>query len=162
VPDNYAWRVLVADGGAIVGGIFLLIGAIFGFVGAALTIGVVTAFVGIPFAVLGVTMFGGGAVLAVWRYNEAQRMAEVLKRGDAVLGKVEDVFQNMSVRVNGRNPWTVHYSYQVDGQNYGGKVTTLSRPLVAEQPGKGVYVLYLKENPAQSTIYPQPYGYYTV
>jgi len=162
VPRNYAWRTLAADGWAIAGGVFLLMGAIFSIVGFGLTIGIVTAFVGLPFAGLGMLMLGGGTGLLVWRYQQAQQVEQVLREGEAVLGEIAQVYQNLHVQVNGRNPWTVAYRYQVAGESYEGKVTTLMRPDLRQQPGKGVYVLYWPDKPGQSTIYPHPYGYHGV
>ena len=163
VPRNYIWRVLAADGGAITGGIFLFIGGIFFIVGVGLTIGIVTAFVGLPFAGIGLLMLAGGIGLLMWRYREAQRAEQVLRDGEAVLGKIVDVYQNFHVQVNGRYPWSIVYRYQVSGEEYEGKVTTLIQPAVMQQqPEKRAYVLYLPEEPGQSTIYPHPYGYHGI
>ena len=104
---------------------------------------------------------GGGGILA-WRYEKAQQTIKVLEEGDAVLGQIVEVYQNLAVQINGRNPWTVVYRYAVDRQEYGGKVTTLSQPDLRQEPRKGVYVLYSGAKPEQSTIYPHPYGYYGV
>ena len=162
VPRNYAWRILLTDGWGIVGLVFLLLGAVFGIVGLGLIMGIVTALVGLPFAALGVVFVVGGGGILIWRYERAQQTVKVLEEGDAVLGKIAEVYQNWNVQINGRHPWTVVYRYAVSGQEYGGKVTTLSRPDLGQQPGKGVYVLYSGAKPAQSTIYPHPYGYYGV
>jgi hypothetical protein len=162
VPRNYAWRILFTDGWGITGGVFFLLGAIFGLVGMGLIIGIVTVLIGLPFAGLGVLfLLGGGAVL-IWRYEKAQETVEVLREGEATLGEIVEVYQNFHVQVNGRYPWTVVYRYEVNGQGYTGKVTTLSRPDLSQQPGKGVYVLYALSDPGQSTTYPYPYGYYSV
>ena len=158
VPGNYAWRILGSDGWAITGGVFLLVGAIFGVVGIGLTLGIITAFVGLPFAGLGVLMLAGGAGLVTWRFQKAQKTVQVLKEGEAVLGEMVDVRQNLHVRVNGRHPWTAVYRYVVDGRPYEGKVVTLVRPDPRLQAGEGVYVLYQPGEPGLSTIYPHPYG----
>jgi hypothetical protein len=162
VPRNYAWRILLTDGWGIVGLVFLLLGAIFVIVGLGLIMGIVTALVGLPLAGLGALFFVGGGGILAWRYEKAQQTIKVLEEGDAVLGQIVEVYQNLAVQINGRNPWTVVYRYEVDRQEYGGKVTTLSRPDLRQEPGKGVYVLYSGARPEQSTIYPHPYGYYGV
>ena len=162
VPRNYAWRILLTDGWGIAGLVFLLLGAVFGIVGLGLIMGIVTAFVGLPLAALGVVFFVGGGGILIWRYERARQTVKVLEEGDAVLGKIVEVYQNWNVEINGRHPWTVVYDYGVSGQEYGGKVTTLSRPDLQQEPGKGVYVLYSRVKPEQSTIYPYPYGYYGV
>ena len=162
VPRNYAWRILLTDGWGIVGLVFLLPGAIFGIVGLGLIMGIVTAFVGLPFAGLGALFFVGGSGILIWRYERAQQTVKVLEEGGAVLGKIVEVYQNWNVQINGRHPWTVAYRYEVDRQEYVGKVTTLSWPDLRQEPGKGVYVLYSGAKPEQSMIYPHPYGYYGV
>lgn len=160
VPGNYRWRILSSDGWAITGGVFLFMGAVFGVVGIGLILGIITAFVGLPFAGLGVLMLGAGCGLVVWRYREAQQTVALLREGRSVLGEMVDVYQNLSVRVNGRHPWTAEYRYAVDGRPYEGKVVTLVRPDLRQQAGKGVYVLYQPGEPARSTIYPHPYGHH--
>jgi len=96
----------------------------------------------------------------VWRYRISDRTAEVLREGEATVGEIANVIQNYHVRVNGRYPWTVEYDYEVDGRLYGGKVTTLSMPDLSQQPGSPVYVLFMRDDLAQGTVYPGPYGYY--
>jgi membrane protein implicated in regulation of membrane protease activity len=160
VPHQVMWRILSADGWAITGFVFLLLGVIFGLVGAGLTISPVTVFVGLSFAALAVLFLCAGVPILVWRYQMAHRILEVLEQGEAAEGEIVSVYQNYHVRVNGRYPWTVHYQYEVSGRQCRGKVTTLSRPDLSQQPGRPVYVLHMGDNPAQSTIYPSPYGYY--
>jgi len=94
-------------------------------------------------------------------YQQAQGAAKVLKDGDAVIGQIEDIRQNLNVQVNGRHPWTVVYSFELDDKSYQDRVTTLTRPEMGLHPGKKVYVLYMPDDPELSTIYPHPYGYYS-
>jgi hypothetical protein len=162
VPRNYAWRVLFTDGWAIAGVIFAFIGSIFAFVGIGLTLGIVTALVGLPFAVLGLLFLAGGGSLLIWRYGQAKATVELLREGDAALGEIVEVYQNYMVQVNGRHPWTLTYRFEVEGQEYDGKVTTLTRPDLRQQPGVAAYVLYARDDPGQSTMYPHPYGYHSV
>lgn len=160
VPRNYTWRLLFTDGWGITGFVFALLGVIFTALGIGLTLAIITAFVGIPFAGLGIFFLIGGAALLVWRYREAQMVVQILREGSPVLGSIERVQQNFHVQINGRYPWTIVYRFQVNAQDYRGKVTTLSQPDLSQRPGKGVYVLYQDDNPEHSTIYPHPYGYY--
>jgi hypothetical protein len=160
VPRQVIWRILFTDGWTIAGLIFSLLGFVFGVVGTGLTISLVAAFVGLPFAGLGVLFLGGGIPIVVWRYQVAHRTVEVLEQGEATVGKIVSVHQNYQVRVNGRYPWTVEYRYEVSGHPYSGKVTTLSRPDLSQQPGRPVYVLHMRDDPGQNTIYPSPYGYH--
>ena len=160
VPRNYVWRVLGSDGWAITGGVFAFVGTVFGVIGFGLTSDSITALVGLPFAALGLLGFGGGAAVLIWRYQEAQKIKEVLKEGETVLGEIEYVQQVLNVRVNGRHPWTISYGFEVSGRLYQGKLTTLSQPDLSQQPETDIYVLYMQENPEQNTIYPHPYAYF--
>jgi hypothetical protein len=162
VPRNYTWRILLTDGWAIAGGIFGLIGLIFGLVGLGLTFAIVTAFVGLPFAGLGFLFFAGGMAALIWRYGYAQSTVAVLREGEPALGEILEVYQNFHVQVNGRHPWTIIYRFEASGQEHEGKVTTLSRPDLRQQPGARAYVLYAPADPTQNTIYPHPYGYHRV
>jgi membrane protein implicated in regulation of membrane protease activity len=160
VPRQALWRILFTDGWSVAGAVFSLLGFIFGVLGTALTVTLVAAFVGLPFAGLGVLFLGAGIPMLVWRYQMAYRTVEVLEQGEATVGEIVDVYQNYQVRVNGRYPWTVQYRYEVGGREYSGRVTTLSRPDLSQQPGRPVYVLHMQDDPGQSTLYPSPYGYY--
>ena len=131
--------------------VFSLLGFIFISVGLPLLFVFLT---GIPFALLGLVFLGTGIPILIWRYREAQRTLEVLRMGRATQGTITDVTQNYAVTVNNRHPWTVHYAFEVGGQRYEGKTTTL-RPIgFTHRPGQTVYVLYLERNPERSTIYP--------
>lgn len=162
LPRYYILRILFTDSAGIVGFILGFIGTIFFIVGAALIIGVVTAFIGLIFAALGGLFLLGGGILLTLRLQNAQQTVSVLRGGEAVLGEITDVYENIHVQVNGRFPWTILYRFKLDGREYANKVTTLSRPGWQQQPGKTVYVLYMPDQPEVNTIYPNPYGYLEV
>jgi len=160
IPGKVLSRILLTDAGAISGGIFLLIGAIFFVVGLALLIPIVTLPVGLPFTVLSFFFMVMGGILFLWRYGCARKMVYILRDGQAALGEITDVAQNYHVRVNNRYPWVIQYRFRVHGQDYQGKLSTLSRPDLSQQPGKHVYVLYQPDDPQENTLFPSPYGYY--
>ena len=148
---SFVWRKLGADGWAIAAGVFLLMGIIFTLVGIPLTFAFL---VGIPFALLGLAFLGAGVPILIWRYQKAQQTLNVLRMGEPALGGIVDVTQNYNVTVNGRHPWTIYYSFQVGGQEYEGKTTTLRPVGFTHQPTQPTYVLYLESDPVQNTIYP--------
>ena len=156
ISTKYAWRLLFTDGWSIGALVFCLLGVIFALVGAALTLGVVTAFVGIPFLLLGLAFLGAGGGTLLWRYQEAQKIVNVLREGEATRGQIVEVQENYHSRINGRYPWVIRYQFQANGQSYEGKVTTLNQPGQQLQVGKAVYVLYLPTTPKWSSIYPHP------
>ena len=156
IAASYAWRLLLTDGWAIAAFVFGLLGAIFTLLGVALTLGIVTAFVGIPFVGLGLLFLGAGAAVVVWRYQEAQKIVEVLRAGAAVEGQIVQVEENRYVQVNQRYPWVIRYAFRVDGQAYEGQVSTFNVPGARLQPGRRACVLYLPQAPGQNILYPHP------
>lgn len=159
IPSKVMRRMLFTDAGIIAGGIFLFIGSIFFFVGA-LVLAIATAIVGVPFVGLSFIFLLVGGGLVYWRYENARQMVNILRAGQAALGEITQVAQNYHVRVNGRYPWVIQYRFTVHGQDYPGKLSTLSQPDLSHQPGRPVYVLYQHDNPEKNTLYPSPYGYY--
>ena len=156
ISDRYVWRLLSADGGWIAALVLGLVGAIFGIVGLGLTIAIITALIGVIFLFLGFILFVTGGILFFWRYQKAQKVVSVLRDGDAAEGQITELQQNYSVRINGRSPWIIGYEYHVNGQSFGGKVTTLNTPGQRLQVGNAVRILYLASDPNWSSIYPHP------
>lgn len=156
ISNGYMWRLMMVDAWGIVGFVFGLLGSIFSFVGIILTIAIVTAFVGIPFALFGFLFLAAGGAAAYHSYQKAQRTIQVLREGQAVQGQIVNLDQNYNVRVNGRNPWVISYQFNVHGQSYQGRVTTLNTPSAALQPGKPTCVLYLQNSPEHNALYPHP------
>lgn len=156
ISNNYIWRLMLTDGWAITALVFGLLGVVFAPLGVLLTVFIITAFVGIPFALIGFAMLGLAGVILTWRYRQASQTVEVLRNGDAARGQVLAVQQNYNVQVNGRNPWLIDYQFEVVGQDYRGRLTTLTPPGASLQPGKTVCVLYSPAAPEQNTLYPHP------
>ena len=159
VPRHTALRLLLTDGLAIAGLIFLLMGTIFGLLGVALTVSIVAAFVGLPFAALGALFLVVGVPITIWRLQVARSKVEILEHGQATEGGIVNVRQEYRVRVNGRHPWVLDYTYRVGGTRYDGKMTTLDTPGLNQQAGQAAYVLYLGNDPSQSTLYLGPGGH---
>jgi hypothetical protein len=156
IGQNYTWRLLSSDGWAFTALVFLILGVVFTPLGIILTIAIVTIFVGLPFAALGLLFLAAGAAVGYWRYREMQAVVDVLRVGDAAVGQILSVDQNYSVRVNGRNPWSIHYQFLHNGQSYEGQVSTLNSPGANLQAGKEACILYLPQAPARNTLYPHP------
>ena len=138
-------------------GLFLGLGILAAFFGKGVQLaGIITGSIGLFFLVLGLPFMVVGIVLFTRRYQRAQQMVKVLKEGNSILGKIREVQQNYRVQFNGRNPWVIDYEYQVNGQTYAGKVSTMNQPGQQLQQGKAVRVLYLATNPQVNSIYPHP------
>jgi hypothetical protein len=156
ISNSYVWRLLLSDGMWITGLILGLIGFIFFMVGGGLTIGIITAFIGIPFLLLGLAFLAAGVLLFVLPYQKAQKVVSVLRDGDSTNGILTGLQENYSVSINGRSPWIIDYEYQINGQTYQGKLSTLNQPGPQMQVGKPVKILYLAAEPNWSSIYPHP------
>ena len=106
----------------------------------------------------GLLALAGGIMLAL-SLSKAQQTVSVLQKGEAVQGEILEIYENIHVQVNGRFLWTIRYRFNLHGEEYQNKVTTLSRPSLQQQAGSPVYVLYLPDQPELNTIYPNPFGY---
>jgi len=162
VPRNYIQRILLADPIATVAGILALIGTIFLGVGLGLIVPAVTAVIGLVFTILSLCFLAVSIPLLAWRYGRAKGLAEILRLGTPALGKIVSVYQSYHIRVNGRFPWSIVYRFAAAGQEFEGRVSTLSVPDLGQQAGKPVFVLYARDDPAKNTIYPHPYGYHGI
>jgi len=152
--SGYILRKLLTDAWAIVAGVFFLLGSWFTLFSVVWTILSVDVFAGLLFAGLGMLFLAVTLPTLIWRYKNAQQTLNVLRMGEATLGSIVDVYEDFRVKVNNRNPWTTTYRFQVFDRDYEGKTTTLRTPGLRQQPGQPVYVLYLKDDPGQNTIYP--------
>ena len=160
VPNHALVRVLINDPGAIIGGIFFLIGSIFFLV---VTFAMVPAFrlpdsllfIGFNFIFIAI-----GAVLTFRGYQKARQMVNILRDGQSALGEIKDISLNYRVRINNRHPWIIQYSFKVFGSDYQGELSTLKQPDEDYQPGKAVYVLYQQDDPQKNTLYPGFLGYF--
>jgi ABC-type antimicrobial peptide transport system permease subunit len=156
IPNRYAWKLLSRDGGAIAAFVFGILGFIFSLVGAGLTIAIITAFLGIPFLLLGIAFLIAGVWVLLLRYQNAQKVVKVLQDGLASDGKIVSLEQNYRVRINGRYPWMIRYQFQVEGQDYEGRVSVLNQPGEHYQVGKAAWILYLPDAPKWNSLYPHP------
>lgn len=156
ISDSYALKLMTSDGGSIAGLVLLILGGVFVVVGAGLTLGIVTAIVGLPFLGLGLLLLAASAGVLSWRYQLCQKKVQVLKWGAVTQGRITSVSENPAVRVNHRHPWTIDYEYAVLNQAFTGQVSTFNSLTSRLQPGKRAYVLYLENEPAQSSLYPHP------
>jgi hypothetical protein len=156
ISDKYIWRLLFSDGWAMAALVFGILGLTFSIVGAGLTVGLITAFVGIPFVLMGIPFLGAGIGVLIWRYNQAQKIVDVLRMGEAAYGQIVEAQENLSVEVNGRHPWIIRYQFQANGQTQEGSVSTLNPIGENLQAGRTACILYLPDAPQWNCIYPHP------
>lgn len=156
IADRFLWRLLLLDGWVIASFVFFILAVTFVPTGLSMTIVVVTAFVGIPFLLLGVVFLGLSIGLFVRQLRRAQMTLRVLREGDAVRGKIVDVAENYSLRINGRHPWEIEYEFEAGGSVHRGRVRTLTPPGPRLSPGSPAFVLVLPGVPEYNALYPHP------
>ena len=133
-----------------------MLGLIFALVGAPLAFAGVTAFVGIPFFLIGVVLLAIGGWLFIGQFKDAQKQVDALRNGEATRGRITEVREDLTVQVNGRNPWSIRYQFEVNGHSYEGEVSTLNSVGEQLREGRTAWVLYLPTAPQWSSIYPHP------
>lgn len=156
ISNNYTLKLMLTDATAITGLVLGIVGGVFILVGLGLIVFIITALVGIPFVIIGIPIFLVGAGLLYWRYQEKQKLVNVLRHGQAVIGEVTGLEENPMVRVNHRHPWVIAYQFRANGQVYSGSVTTLNNPTARLQPGCPSYVLFDPNAPELNALYPHP------
>lgn len=115
-----------------------------------------TTFVGIPFFLIGVALLAVGGWLFVGQFKDAQKQVDALRTGDATRGRITEVREDLTVQVNGRNPWSIRYQFEVHGHSYEGTVSTLNSVGDHLRAGNSAWVLYLPAAPQWNSIYPHP------
>jgi hypothetical protein len=99
------------------------------------------------FPVLGLTLFGGAV-----RSN--RREIRAFRDGQAIEGRITEVGLDRTVKINGRHPHKVSWTFEVQGQSYSGALTSMDPAALAEfQQGTLVTVLYVAENPRANTLW---------
>ncbi|MEM7343797.1 MAG: hypothetical protein AAF485_06110, partial [Chloroflexota bacterium] len=95
-PDKIIWRILFTEAWFIVGFVFFILGVIFSCTGAGLTAGIITAFVGIPFLGFGLLCALASLPVLVIQYNKAKQKLHVFRTGEATLGEIMTVQENLA------------------------------------------------------------------
>lgn len=138
-----------------------MIGAIFTAIGAL--IGVVFVAVGIsapllPMAGVGglvLLIFGGvGLLLLRVGLRRAASTLRAYREGRAVVGEIVDVHVDTSVKINGRSPWAITYTFKAGGAEHVGTARTFDPRARQRSPGQPVHVLHVDGDPEHSTLYP--------
>ena len=129
------------------GGIGVLMGSVLAVAallgGAPGEMGFVGAGVGLLFGGIGWALFASG----LRRWRKARR---VWRDGRATVGRLLECRRDRSVKVNGRSPYLVRYSYGVAGATYEGEIGSWSALLASARPGQTLTVLYNEAQPEES------------
>ncbi len=93
----------------------------------------------------------------LWRkgLKDANDELMPLEHGSVVQGEIESVEFDYSKTINGRHPLTVNFTFEVGGQTYNGNVGNIFESHnKLKKVGDAVWVVYLKENPQLSSVWP--------
>jgi len=80
---------------------------------------------------------------------------DVLRWGEALVGQVTDVQENLAVMINSRHPWNIDTSLRSTIKFMKARFTTLNRPGSICSPATNL-CLFMQGNPALNTLYPHP------
>lgn len=135
--------------GSIFGGVGLVLGLVFIPVGLASGI--------LVFLILGplfLLVFGGiGFGALAWGQRRSKRLLQALEEGVSAPGRIEEIYVDESVQVNGRSPWKVRYAFEAGGVRYDGAQQMWNRD-PALVPGTQVHVVYMPNDPGVNSVYP--------
>lgn len=139
---------------------FLLFGSLFGGIGGSL--GFLFLIIGITsaeliFALIGgifTLLFGGiGGGFVYFGLKKVLMQRKIFQTGDTALGQVTESGRDTSVSVNGKNPYRIHYEFEVNNRLYSGEFSTFEAQLRRLQPDHQVYVLYVPDDPDANLLY---------
>lgn len=128
--------------------------------GAALVTAIVALATGITQVLIGTAVGSGIAMVALglWLGGRSRKRSgmRVFRDGLETSGEVVDVRQDLAVRVNGRHPWRVDYTFWASksGATRGTETCWGDKPAV--KVGDNVVVLYDPERPAQCALWTFP------
>jgi hypothetical protein len=146
LPKGFAFRQLVKGNIATVAGACLL-----GF-GGLFTWAMLVA-KPIVAVIPGCAVLGGFFIM---RHGlvKARRVLRAFREGVAVQGKVASVMSDRSMTVNGQHPLKLIYHFVAEGQEHEGALTSFDRTTGNRLSGQPLWVLHVKGDPAQCTLYP--------
>ena len=141
------------------GFVFLMVGGIFTAVASVMILaGIAAALAGesaglffILFPMIHLTV---GVSLLVYALRGRKLRREVVRSGEVALGRVDEVGIQHNVRINGRSPFRMTYSFDVAGTTYGGKHTTMNEALTSHRPHDRIWVLYDPADPSRNVEWP--------
>lgn len=136
----------------MVGGIFTAIGGAFVAVGLGLLAagneeGLFVALIPSVHFLIGVVLLRFG--LRRWR-----RRKSLYRDGAVAMATIDGVGYNSSVKVNGRSPYEVVWSFDLDGHRYHDKQSTFDQRVFDYAPGDRLWVLYDADDPEASAEWP--------
>lgn len=146
--------------GAPGGGFLLIFGSIFaGVASIFIVVGLIIAFTtgdngGLIMAGVPLIHFTIGVGAISYSLHHRQRRRDLAVNGVATVATVAEVGHEPMVKVNGKNPFTLEYTFEANGQSYGGKRRSMNRAMTAHVPDDSIWVVYDREDPSRNMEWP--------
>ena len=131
IPSAYQWRVLLWKN------VLVSIGIIF----------TVPFFWTIIFPLIGIPLWVVG-------YRKARSQLDALERGLPVRAELVDVERDTSIKMNGRSPWRLTYTFETPQGVQEGWVHAWEAAHGRRRPGEALWVVYMPDDPTHNTPWP--------
>lgn len=146
LPTGFAFRMLWSQN------VLVLVGSIFAAIALVLFVPMLVLFppaalLPLIFIILGLVLFRSGR-------RPAMSKVQAFVYGRAAAGEIADVSHDYSESTNGQHPWKLTYHFTVEGAIHEGAAKSYDSTVGRRTAGQPVWVLYLKNDPTQNTIYP--------
>ena len=146
LPRGYAFRKCVSHN------IATLVGSAFLFMGSMMLVPMAKNGIWLPMLFPGFFALGGFFMVRQGLISAGSGL-RAFRRGVAVSGTIASVSMDLTTKINNKHPWKILYHFPVNGQLHEGSLVTFESTF-SQRMGQPVWVLYLPEDPAHSTLYP--------
>lgn len=154
-PRDVEVRLRDVPGGLVL----LIIGSIFAGVAAVL---IIVGFIllvagqkaGLFLALFPLLHLAIGVGLLVHVFKRRAARSVVYRNGTAAVARVDGVGYNRKLRINGRNPYELVWSFEVDGHRYHDKQSSFDDHIMRFEPGDPIWIVYDPADPEDSAAWP--------
>lgn len=101
----------------------------------------------------GIFMLGG---FSMFRYGwmHASGILRAFQHGVATEGKIAGISIDTTQSINNQHPWKLIYHFTANGQQQEGVLISWDSTIATRSTGQPMWVLYVENDPSQSTLYP--------
>lgn len=95
-----------------------------------------------------------GVALVRYVFLRRRKAQDIYRHGTVSMATVDGVGYNRSLRVNGRNPYELVWSLEVQGHRYSDKKSSFDERVMTFAPGDRMWVIYDPNDPEESVEWP--------
>lgn len=70
------------------------------------------------------------------------------------MARIDEAGVDRSTKVNGRSPYKIGFDFEVNGQSYAGKRSTMNKRITRHHVGDRIWVLYDPDDPKRNVEWP--------